>query len=74
LLTSSFESVYTTNYLVHAASTDIVRKLLVWSGVPVARLEQDGQDYPRMIQHASEWIGPVILISAAAVIQNPEIV
>ena len=74
MLTSSFESVHTTNYLVHAATTDTVRKLLVWTGVPVARLEQDGQDYPRMVQHASEWIGPVILISAAVVIQNPEIV
>jgi hypothetical protein len=74
LLPSSFEVAQSRNDLVYAAGTDTVRKLLVQAGVPVAELEQDGQDYPRTVQHALEWIGPVILISAAAVSQNPEIV
>jgi hypothetical protein len=74
LLPSSFESAQTRNDLVYAAGTDTVKKLLVQAGVPAAKLEKDGQEYPRTVQHAFEWIGPVILFTAAAVSQNPEIV
>ena len=74
LLPSSFKSAQTTNDLVYAASTDTVKKLLVQVGVPAAKLEKDGQEYPHTVQHALEWIGSVILFSAAAVSQNPEIV
>jgi hypothetical protein len=74
LLPSSFEVAQSRNDLVYAASTDTVRKLLVQAGVPAATLEQDGQEYPRTAQHALEWIGPVILIGASVVSQNPEIV
>jgi hypothetical protein len=60
LLPLSFESAQSRNDLVYAAGTDTVKKLLVQAGVQVAELEQDeqdGQEYPRTVQHALEWIG-----------------
>jgi hypothetical protein len=74
LLPSSFKSAQTTNDLVYTAGTDTVKKLLVQAGVPAAKLEQDGQEYPHAVQHTLEWIGPVILFTAAAVSQNPAII
>jgi hypothetical protein len=74
LLPSSFESAQSRNDLVYAAGTDTVKKLLVQKGLPVVKLEQDGQEYPHTVQHAFEWIGPVILFTAAAVSQDPAIV
>jgi hypothetical protein len=74
LLPSSFEVAQSRNDLVYAPGTDTVRKLLVQAGVSAATLEQDGQEYPHKVQHALEWIGPVILIGASAMSQNPEII
>lgn len=74
LLPSSFESAKNASALIYADTIDTVRKLLVQAGVPAAKMEKDGEQYPRTVQHALEWIGPVILISAAAYSQNPEIV
>jgi hypothetical protein len=74
LLPLSFKSAQIRNDLVYAASTDTVKKLLVQARLPAVKLEQDEQEYPHEVQHALEWTGPVILFSAAAVSQNPEIV
>ena len=59
--------------IVYAADTD-VRKLLVQAGVSGVKLEQDRQEHPHLVQHALEWMGSVIIFSAAAISQNPEIV
>ncbi len=74
LLPLTFESAQSPNELIYAASTDTVRKLLVQKRVPTVKLEQEGQEYPHAEQHALEWMGPVILFTAASISQNPEIV
>jgi hypothetical protein len=71
LLPLTFESAQNPNDLIYAAGTDTVRKLLVQEGIPTVKLEQES---PHLEKHALEWMGPVILFTAAAISQNPAIV
>jgi hypothetical protein len=74
LLPLTFESAKSKSQLIDAPHTDTVRKLLEEQGIHAEKLKDDGQEYPPLVQHAVDWIGPTIFFTAAAISQNPEIV
>jgi hypothetical protein len=74
LLPFSFERAKDRKDLVYADSADTVKKLLTQAGVPALKIDRDGEHYSRAVYHSLEWIGPLILITAAAYTQDPNVI
>ncbi|MDK2907297.1 MAG: hypothetical protein PWQ66_1258 [Petrotoga sp.] len=74
LLPRNYELAVTKEDLIHESTTSTVRILWRQNNVIETPLEQSGEKFPCIFEHAFEWIGPTIFISAMLLSQNPHLV
>lgn len=74
LLPRNFAIVESKDELVHEGTVDTIRKLWKQNNIQETWLEKSGEKYPCITEHAFEWIGPTIFVSASFLVQNPDAV
>ncbi len=74
LLPRNFEISLSKKELIHESTTPTVRVLWRQNGVTETPLEQPEEKIPFVAEHAFEWVGPTIFISAMLLSQNPHLV
>ena len=73
LLPRNFEISSSKEELIHESTTPTVRVLWRQNGITETPLEQPEEKFPFVSEHAFEWIGPTIFISAMLLSQNPHL-
>jgi len=73
LLPRNFEISTSKEELIHERTAPDVRTLWRQNGITETPLEQPGEKFPFVFEHAFEWIAPTIFISSALLSQNPHL-
>lgn len=63
ILPRNFDTVSSSDELVHEGTTPTIRSLLRQAGIQETRLEKDGDKIPHTAKESWEWVGPIIYIS-----------
>jgi len=74
ILPRNFEISSSKGELIHESTTPTVRVLWQQNGITETSLEQPEEKFPFAVEHAFEWIGPTVFISAMVLSQNPHLV
>lgn len=74
LLPRNFDTSVSKEELIHESTTLTVRVLWRQNGITETPLEQPEEKFPFVAEHAFEWVGPTVFISAMLLSQNPHLV
>ena len=74
LLPRNFATAVSKEEFIHESTTPTVRGLWRQNGIAETSVEQPEEKFPLASEHAFEWIGPTIFISAMLLSQNQHLV
>jgi len=74
VLPRNFDSATSKTELIHEGTTATIRKLFAQNNIKETPLENEGEKYPQVVEHAFDWVGPTILITSSIILQNPHLI
>ena len=74
ILPRNFASAKSRDEFIHEDSTLTIRTLWRQSGITETPIEQEAESFSIMTEESFEWVGPLILFTATAITQNPQLV